>query len=340
MAYPIWKDYTFNLGNGVYKDYTIEVDSVQVFAGRAYSKTGLAENIYVNINEIVADYFSRSVPNWGDPDPAAIPNILVNVKVGGTSVGTREYRPDWSYENGYVPEVDGMSFPVDGWITEGQTLLFSTLGNWTPTLRIHYMGERGDFAPWHSAGNGDFGDDFFISGWWQDVTLANYGITGPRVFAIDLSDYTNIYKVEIVGFNSWKVWKGCCRYVLHYMNAYGGWDSLLVRGNGKQTDTLKRYNRKVPYDNSVDYYRGTENYVNEIGAKYEFHPGPMTEVQAGRMWHLLNSVSVYLEDLEKGDIRPLVLTNATSEYKTWDNQGHRLIEYTIEAELAQDRLRR
>lgn len=339
MAYPIWKDWFVTLGTGAWFSYKVLIDGVEVFNGKAYSKTGVASQVQVKVNDIVADYLGRAVPDWSVETPVAIPSVYVQVKVANTILDAKELYGNWSYENDFVPEVDGLCFPVDGWITEGQHLLYSTLGNWIPTMRVTYMGERGDFAPWLSANNGDFGNDFFISGWWENVSLDNNGLTGMRVFAVDLSQYSDVYKVEIGG-KTWKIWRGCCRYVLHYMNGYGGWDSLLIRGNGKQTDTLKRYTRKVPYDNGTASNRGTENYVNEIGAKYEFHPGPMTERQASRMWHLLNSVSVYLEDLEKGEIRPIVLTNAVSEYKTWDNQGHRLIEYTIEAELAQDRMRR
>jgi hypothetical protein len=349
MAYPIWKDYNVLLGTGEYFDYTISVDGAQVYAGRAYSKTGQSDPVYIKVNDIIADYFTRAVPNWYDPDPAAILDIAAVVKVGETTKASLIFAPDWSYNDNYLRSRDGLSFPIDGWICNGQQLLYSDAGTpATPNMRVTFMGERGDFAPWLSPEHGDFGNDFFISGWWEDVTLYNYGRTDARVFAIDLRDYTDIYKVEIgtladsvfTPLRSWKIWRGCCRYVLHYINAYGGWDSLLIRGNGKQTDTLKRYTRKVPYNNGSAFYGGTENYVNEIGAKYELHPGIMTEAQAARMFHLLNSCCVYLEDMQEGAIRPIVLTNATSEYKTWANQGHKLIEYTIEAELAQDRLRR
>ena len=339
MAHPIWKDKYVTLGTATYLDYTIEVGGYQVFAGRAYSRSGSAEPLAVKVNDIVADYLERGTPNWAAELAAAIPTITAVVKVGGTAVDTTEYYNDWSYDLDYVREVDGLAKPIDGWVANGQHLLFTTMGNWTPTMRVTYMGERGDFQPWLGSGNGSFNNDFFISGWWQDVTLNNNGLTGQRVFCLDLSQYADLYKVTICG-KTWKIWPGCCRYVLHYLNAYGGWDSLLIRGNGKQTDTLKRYTRKVPYHNGTSTARGTENYVNEMGAKYELHPGTMTEAQAARMPHLLNSPEVYLEDMQEGRIFPVVLTNTTSEHKTWANQGHKLVEYTIECELAQDRLRR
>lgn len=345
MAYPIWEDYLAALGTGTYLDYTIEVGGTQVFAGRAYSKTGAADWLTARINDVVADYFTKVVPNFGGATPVAIPNVTAVVKVGGTTKAEVEFTPDWSYNYDMVNSYDaaraaaGICVPIDGWVVQGQHLLYSDLGTpATPVMRVTYMGERGDFDPWLGVGQGSFNNDFFISGWWEDVTLTN-SVSGARVFSIDLSPYSDVYKVEIEG-HTWKVWKGCCRYVLHYMNAYGGWDSLLIRGNGKQTDTLKRYTRKVPYHNGTSTARGTDNYVNELGAKYELHPGTMTEDQAARMPHLLNSACVYLEDMQAGRIFPVVLTNSTTEHKTWANQGHKLVEYTIECELAQDRLRR
>lgn len=356
MATPIWKDYFVELGIDEYLDYTIEIDGSQVFAARAYSRTGAPDFLTAKINDVVADYFTRAVPLFYSDSPIALtPNVTAVVKVAGVTKATLEFTPDWSYNYDMLSDYDtaraaaGICIPVDGWIVQGQHLLFSYLGpTATPVLRITYLGERGDFQPWLSPGEGSFSRDFFVSGWWQDINLVTYSGSGARVYSINLSEYSDIYKVEIgskVGdiftpIKTWRVWNGCCRYVLHYMNAYGGWDSLLIRGNGMQTDTLKRYTRKVQYHNSTITNRGTENYVNEMGAKYILHTGIMTDEQSSRMHHLLNSPEVYLEDMKNGNIFPVVLTNTTSEHKTWPNQGHKLIEYTIEAELAQERIRR
>ena len=53
------------------------------------------------------------------------------------------------------------------------------------------------------------------------------------------------------------------------------------------------------------------------------------------MHHLLNSPLVYLHDVSTGLIRPIVLTGNVTEYKQ-----QALNVYAIEAELAQDRIRR
>ena len=53
------------------------------------------------------------------------------------------------------------------------------------------------------------------------------------------------------------------------------------------------------------------------------------------MHHLLNSPTVYLHDVVKGKVYPIVLTGSVTEHK-----NNRLNQYAIEAELAQDRIRR
>ena len=58
------------------------------------------------------------------------------------------------------------------------------------------------------------------------------------------------------------------------------------------------------------------------------------------MHHLLNSTEVYLYDILKDQMIPVVLTNSTSEYKTYRNNGYKLFNYTIEVSYANDRIRR
>ena len=66
----------------------------------------------------------------------------------------------------------------------------------------------------------------------------------------------------------------------------------------------------------------------------------MSDDEASRMHHLLNSPNVYLLDMETDEMMPVVLTNTTTEYKTYKGNGGKLVNYTIEATLAQERIRR
>ena len=66
----------------------------------------------------------------------------------------------------------------------------------------------------------------------------------------------------------------------------------------------------------------------------------MTEAEASKMHHLLESTNVCLWDNVEGVMRPVVLTDNNVAHKTYKGEGRNLIRYTITAELARDRQRR
>jgi hypothetical protein len=127
---------------------------------------------------------------------------------------------------------------------------------------------------------------------------------------------------------------------LYYVNAYGGWDQFLLEGNDMEADELTRYIREVEYDNNQLVNRGTDNYVSEISKTWTLHSGLLTDDQASRMHHLLNSQMVFLCHISSGDMIPVIMKTNTCEYKTFKNQGRRMVEYTMEVGLAQNRIRR
>ena len=143
----------------------------------------------------------------------------------------------------------------------------------------------------------------------------------------------------IYGLN-YQVVTGCAKYALFYVNAFGGWDSFLIEGNDLEDDTLKRFNREVVYDNSNIVHRGVHNYVNEVTKGFTFHSGWLLADQGLRMHHLINSAFVYLYDFANDSLIPVIVTDNTCEYKTFKNQGNRMVDYTIRVELAQNRIRR
>ena len=131
--------------------------------------------------------------------------------------------------------------------------------------------------------------------------------------------------------------KYCPRYVLYYLNAYGGWDALPVEGKTRESDSVSHYNNEMVYDNTDPSARGKENYLNELKHTFEFCTGWLNNQQSSKMHHLLNSPSVFVHDMESDLIRPVVLTNTSTEYK---NDKSSWQSFTIEAELAQSRIRR
>ena len=339
MAVPIWKDARVLIGSGSYADYQISLGNGSViFNGRAFPLPG-ATSIYVTINEICADYMAHTVPNYdGETTPLAYEKTFV-VKHSG-STNTFIFRNDWSYDNRFYPDTMGLSFPIDGRVDRRQTLLYTEKGDSEMLdILVQYGGPRPDFRAL------DFNSDFLISAEKSTEQYSADGVTGYRVFSITLPDHEWASEARsiTIGKHTWQV-VDCAEYVLHYINAYGGWDSLLVGGNGKATDSIKHYETGVAALNSsynAESRRNKRNYVNNLTRKYTFHTGVLTEEQSSRMHHLLESPLVFLQILDKGtQWYPVILTGNTCEFKTYRNNGNKLMEYTIEAELAENRMRR
>ena len=143
-----------------------------------------------------------------------------------------------------------------------------------------------------------------------------------------------------IGNSTFKVVTECAEYALYYVNAYGGWDCLLIEGNTLEADTLTRYTREIVYDNNDIQNRGVQNYVNEITKGFTFQTGLLKDDQGKRMHHLINSTDVYLYDIANGQMIPVNVSVNTCEYKTFKNQGNRFAQYTIQVEVAQNRIRR
>ena len=125
-------------------------------------------------------------------------------------------------------------------------------------------------------------------------------------------------------------------YVLYYVNANGGWDSLVVDGNVLKTDDIQ----SELYRNKTYDFKTFDNtkYLNIIKPRWTLHTGYLSNEQASKMHHLLESTQVYLH--HKGDsICPVIITNSSCEYKTFTNNGKKKFYYTIEVESSKDKYR-
>ena len=159
---------------------------------------------------------------------------------------------------------------------------------------------------------------------------------GTAVF--NLAAWENLDRVQVNG-TTYKVVSDCRRYVLYYVNAYGCWDSLLLEGNVKETDAITRYTREVEYDNRNVQNRGTQNYANEIVKSYNLVTGWLSDDESHRIHHLLNFIVVCLYDINTQEMIPVVIPSTSCEYKTYKNNGCKLVNYTIKVDVAYNRVR-
>ena len=312
---PIWRDTFVDLGAVDVATFTVTLDSDQsvLYSGKAVRRPDEA-TLTVRVNDIVADLLGRDLLTLTNPF-TGYGAFTAAVTVSGNGVTERmTFVNDWSYDRG---KTYGSAFilsdPINGLVDGRQTLAVS-----------------GVFA----------GDETAVFAKIDGTTAsAAVGITGAGTYAVNLSTVADLEAVT-VGGRTWRVDGSCRTWVLHYINAYGGWDSLLIRGGGKQVDNITRYEHRRSYDNTEAVSRGRVNYLNDITTRWELHSGWLSDDESARVRQLVNSVLVYLEDVSAGVTLPVVIADTSCEVKTYQNQGRRMVDYTFTAELAADRYRK
>lgn len=125
------------------------------------------------------------------------------------------------------------------------------------------------------------------------------------------------------------------RYALYYSNRYGGWDSFLIEGKTIRTDRYQNYYTANNYDNNTIQF-GKKVYHNVITTVYELNTVWLNDKQSETLaFNLLSSNMVYLHDLKEDTIKPVLITNTETNYKTFRNQNNKLVNYTITVECSQ-----
>lgn len=349
-AVPIWKDFIAEL-SGTYRIVSTATGNT-IYSGYAVAKPG-DTYAQVRINDICADYLENVLPSLTHRDVTALAmgTFKVQMRVPGpqgyqwVDLYSPQFYNDWSYDYDHNPSVSGISFPINGHIDARQPILFSVYdkaqvnvtlvfkNGTSQTLVIPVTGGGGGGGGTSGDFNMDFSNDFLVGGGGGE------GTDGYGTIAVRAGNYSNLDRV-VMGGKTFKVVTNCAKYVLFYVNAFGGWDSLLIEGNTLEADSLNRFTREVVYDNRQIQNRGIHNYVNEVTKGFTFHSGWLLNDQGERMHHLINSTFVYLYDISNDDMIPVIITDTSCEYKTFKNQGNMLVDYTIQVEVAQHRERR
>lgn len=340
MAVPIWKDYFVTLGTDdsiLYRIVLADLSEV-VYSGKAYRRPGEAD-ITARVNEICADYLENVLPYLSQAEFTRIRipvTFDVEVSDDGETWVTKdsiEFTNDWSYDFGYDPTTMGMSFPINGRVDSRMPIVWTGFDVSEVTADIHFKDGTTAQVIIPVELTADFNDDFN-----EDFSLSDRA-SGSGTAVILPSAWDNVDKI-VIDTSTFQVVTDCAKYALYYVNAYGGWDCLLIEGNTIESDSLKRYTMEVVYDNRDISNRGIKNFVNEIDKMFTIHTGWLLGDQGKMMHHLINSTEVYLYDIAAGQMIPVIITNNTCEYKTFKNQGNNLVNYTLQARVAQNRIRR
>lgn len=337
---PIWKDHYTDLGAYESMDFCVKLGIPSgeiIYQGKAHRRPG-ETHVKIKVNDICADYLQNALPNLSQAEFSELSfpiKFYVQRWINDewVSVEYVEFLNDWSYDYGYDPATMGMAFPVNGHIDARQWITFTAYNAESVTATLHFTDGTSSQVIIPIAISNDFNNDFNN----DFARSARSAGSGTAVF--DLSAWENVESVTINGV-TYKVTSDCSEWALYYVNAYGGWDSLLIEGRTAETDTLERHVREMEYDNRDIKNRGRQNYVNEITKSYTLHTSWLNDEESRRMHHLLNATEVYLGNIGTGEMIPVILNNTTTEYKTYKGNGGMLVNYDIEVSVAQDRIRR
>ena len=125
----------------------------------------------------------------------------------------------------------------------------------------------------------------------------------------------------------------CSRYKIHYINAMGGYDTMVLEApRDLRTDNFSFDNYETNFNNQNIQQRGVNRYKVDITPKWELHTGWLNDEQSKKMYNVFSSTMIWLEDTEEDKIYPVHITNNSLDYKTFTNNGKKLISYTINLE--------
>lgn len=338
MAVPIWKDHYVNLGAVDSIQYRIIIPDTGsvVYSGKAHLRPGETD-INIRINDICADYLQHALPTLaqGEFTRGAAVAFGIQKLVSGTwtDVEEVEFYNDWSYDYGYDPATMGLSVPINGRVDSRMPILVSVYDPENVTAVIHRTDGTSFRIYIPVARSNDFNSDFNV-----DFSMTNVdAATGTAV--ILPSEYSNVESIEVAGV-TYKVVTECARFALYYVNCHGGWDTFLIEGNHQETDSLKRYTMEMVYDNRNIQNRGTRNYVNEITKQFTLHTSWLFGDQGKEMHNIINSTEVYLYDISEGQMIPVIIPSNSCEYRSFKNNGNQLVRYSLQVQVAHNRIRR
>ena len=139
---------------------------------------------------------------------------------------------------------------------------------------------------------------------------------------------------------AYNVLADCGEYALYYLNAYGGWDALLIDGTVLKKSTIKQYTTDRNYDNNRIEFEQMK-YINEIQDAYEINTGFLTDEQAANLSNnLIPSKEVYLHFLSDNKIIPVLITDSSVTYQTYQTNNLQMPQYKINVKESQVKLRK
>lgn len=132
----------------------------------------------------------------------------------------------------------------------------------------------------------------------------------------------------------------CVRYCLYYVNARGGWDAFCIQGASQKKDAITQFLTDKAFNNNTREFEANR-YLSEIKTSYILNTHYLTDEQSENLAkNLLSSNLVYMHDLTENKIFPVIITDTSVTYQTYQTNGKKMAQYKINVTESQSKLRR
>ena len=341
--YPIWRQmkYTLNNVSDEYIDYYLSCNDGSNYNLRSYTNNGKNS---IEINDIAADHLYDSLqlvrPDSGHGEfvqsNTAVKQFNLYKTYQGETTLAEQYTVynDWSYvDYDNTESLIYLSDPIAFVLDYRQLFLFTTYGrNAEVNQSIYFNSLLNNSADTY--GHYTFVQDLSKAAWPGDFQPEEFNNDFLLYYHGSFNEggnmtlnYNNVYRFNVVD--------SCKRYCLYYLNARGGWDSLLCDGKVMRTDNYTNNTFEQNYSNIDKSNWGVVNYRKDIKTTWQLNTRYITDAQAEKMHNVLGSTKMYLHDLGTGEIWSVIVNSKKCEYKTYRNQQRKSFIYTIEVEASQ-----
>lgn len=334
---PIWKDVYYTKYNTPILDYTIyNEDNIPIYKGKSIA-TPDSNDVTFNINKVCSNYLSSSLSEDISNRIEYINDYakFFTIKEKNDSVAGEATVAQYRFYNNYLYDVEKGGIFISDPIRRRNNSTTTTVDVDLRQYMVISAYYKGDGSK-------------------EISVIETTAIGGSKIKSIVIDNTSQMVRFNrdsglknVVYYTrnnedksfSFNIVNTCYDYCLYYVNAYGGWDSLLIDANVKKVDKIesKYYNRA--FNNTTTQFE-KKKFTNVITPQYTLHTGWFNDDEQSRLYHLLESTEVYLHNLITDEILPVNITNNTCEYKTFTNNGRKKFSNTINVEVAQTRIRK
>lgn len=330
MATPIWQDKIVEhetISSSV--DYSISVDELVIYHGKLTKRPG-EESIKVNVNNLVKDYLTSKIEFGQDKTEYRHPAFMREFSVEVENEETRVViYNDWSYEADRAEDTSPrfLSSPLST-IVDPRQYVFITASPFGVGGIINISGYDASKRV-----------TFSVNRKTTMCTTYVQKLNALPTPTLSISAAVSNADSERLDSLNYAVKESCADYCLYYLNAYGGYDHLLINGTTIRTDSYARTEMTKSVLNT-SYQHGKQSVSIDITPKWRLNTDYLTDEQWAKTHHLLGSPYVLLHNLVTDEVIPVVITSNTAEFKTYRNQGRRKSFLTIEVEASVKRMRK